>query len=337
MNTNRDRFPLLSVIVPVYNVEEYLPHCIDSILSQTFTDFELILVDDGSQDRSGAICDKYAQKDERVVVIHQSNGGVAAARNKGLDIACGVYITFIDPDDQLGDVDTYGDNIEYFLRNPDMDIIQYPTYSVSGKIIKVLYKPQERVLYKDQVIKNWYKGNGFINFCIWNKIYKKSVIENIRFPDGMIFEDIVFCSDLMDKAQIVYLSSKGCYKHYYRDGSLTCDKGKNKKLLFDAVWARTIILEKIKKYRFLDIDKIDFFLITLKMFLEISAISRNKRLKIVKSTLKNNIPPLKDALCFFNSRGRLDKQLIKLVLIKLLGIDIFSYIYILVLQVKRSN
>lgn len=331
---------LLSIIVPVYNVEEYLPRCIDSILSQTFIDFELILVDDGSQDRSGDICDKYAQKDERVVVIHQSNGGVAAARNRGLDIARGVYITFVDPDDQLGDVDTYGDNIEYFLRNPDMDIIQYPTYSVSGEVIKVLYKPHPQVLYKEQVIKNWYKGNGAINFCIWNKIYKKSVIENIHFPDGMIFEDIVFCSDLMNKAQIVYLSSKGCYKHYYRDGSLTRDNGKNKKLLFDAVWARAIILGKIKKYQFLDIDKIDFFLITLKMFLEISAISKNnknKRLKIVKSTLRNNIPSLRDILCFFNSRRRLDKQLIKLVLIKLLGIDIFSCIYILVLQVKRSK
>lgn len=95
--------PIISVIVPVYNVEKYLPRCIDSILAQTFTDFELILVDDGSPDNCGAICDEYAAKDKRVRVIHKSNGGVSSARNAGLDAASGEYVTFVDSDDYIAE------------------------------------------------------------------------------------------------------------------------------------------------------------------------------------------------------------------------------------------
>ncbi|MBQ9861711.1 MAG: glycosyltransferase [Clostridia bacterium] len=93
--------PTISVIVPVYNVERYLPRCIDSILSQTFTDFQLILIDDGSPDACGRICDEYAARDPRIGVIHQENAGVGSARNAGLDAAVGKYIYFIDPDDSL--------------------------------------------------------------------------------------------------------------------------------------------------------------------------------------------------------------------------------------------
>ena len=93
--------PELSIIVPVYKVEKYLPKCLDSILAQTFTDFELILIDDGSPDRCGDICDEYAAKDDRLIVIHQENKGVSAARNAGLDIARGEYIGFVDSDDWI--------------------------------------------------------------------------------------------------------------------------------------------------------------------------------------------------------------------------------------------
>lgn len=93
--------PEISIIVPIYNVEKYLPKCIESILSQTFTNFELILVNDGSKDRSGIICDEYASKDNRIKVIHKENGGVSSARNSGVDLASGKYIGFVDPDDYI--------------------------------------------------------------------------------------------------------------------------------------------------------------------------------------------------------------------------------------------
>ena len=97
----KNKMPKLSIIVPVYKVEQYINKCIDSILNQTFTDFELILVDDGSPDNCGKICDEYAQKDERVRVIHKENGGVSSARNLGIDEAKGEYVSFIDPDDWI--------------------------------------------------------------------------------------------------------------------------------------------------------------------------------------------------------------------------------------------
>ena len=95
--------PEISIIVPVYKVEKYLRHCVDSILAQTFTDFELLLIDDGSPDNSGAICDEYAEKDNRVRVFHKENGGVSSARNLGLDNARGTYIMFCDSDDYVAD------------------------------------------------------------------------------------------------------------------------------------------------------------------------------------------------------------------------------------------
>ena len=95
--------PIISVIVPVYNVEQYLPRCIDSILAQTFTDFELLLIDDGSKDKSGAICDAYARKDPRIRVFHKPNGGVSSARNMGLDNAKGEWIAFVDSDDWVNE------------------------------------------------------------------------------------------------------------------------------------------------------------------------------------------------------------------------------------------
>lgn len=110
--------PILSIIVPVYKVEQYLAECIESILAQTLTDWELILVDDGSPDGSGAICDRYAAHDGRIKVIHRPNGGVSAARNDALNIARGRYITFVDGDDYLGSISTYEENVEILETHP---------------------------------------------------------------------------------------------------------------------------------------------------------------------------------------------------------------------------
>lgn len=123
--------PILSVIVPVYNVEPYLSRCVDSILSQTFTNLELILVDDGSTDRSGAICDEGVIKDPRVKVFHELNAGVNTARNKGLNIAQGDYIAFVDGDDFIKP-NTFSEAIELLEQNDEIDILQYPEIYVHG-------------------------------------------------------------------------------------------------------------------------------------------------------------------------------------------------------------
>ena len=138
---------MLSVIIPVYNVEKYLRKCVDSILLQDFANMEVILVDDGSPDNSGAICDEYAEKDARVKVIHKENGGVSSARNTGLDVAQGKYIAFVDSDDYLLP-NSFQPNVEYMENHPDIDLLQFPiSYDERVEYVK-RYKQQkeEKVL-----------------------------------------------------------------------------------------------------------------------------------------------------------------------------------------------
>lgn len=202
--------PALSIIVPVYRVEQYLAECIDSILAQTFTGWELILVDDGSPDGSGAICDRYAARDSRIKVIHKPNGGVSAARNDALDIARGRYITFIDSDDYLGSVITYEENIEILETHPEVDIVQYlisdnasPVGSITGKA-SIL-----------EAIVQW-RITGYL--C--DKIFRHEVFANIRLPQGIQFAEDTWClTDMADCAQSVYVSDKGRYFYRYREDS----------------------------------------------------------------------------------------------------------------------
>ena len=116
---------MLSIITPVYNVEAYLDRCVQSVLSQSYRNIEMVLIDDGSTDGSGALCDKWAQEDSRVVVIHKENGGVSSARNAGLVRSKGDFLTFVDPDDFISP-ETYTVNMTYLLKHQDVDILQYP-------------------------------------------------------------------------------------------------------------------------------------------------------------------------------------------------------------------
>lgn len=190
--------PLLSVIVPIYKAEVYLDRCINSIIHQTLSDLELILIDDGSPDNCGEICDNYSQNDNRIKVIHKSNGGISAARNAGLEIATGKYITFVDSDDYLGDLSTYKENIDILLCNIDIEVLQYPTYLIKENRCSLLYGLNiDCDLKEDDVFKEWYRGVDIINYCVWNKIYKKETIAQLRFPETEIFEDIHFNKNLM--------------------------------------------------------------------------------------------------------------------------------------------
>ncbi|MDD4608609.1 MAG: glycosyltransferase, partial [Bacteroidaceae bacterium] len=119
--------PTLSIIVPVYRVEAHLAACIESILSQSYTNFELLLVNDGSPDTCGDICEQYAAKDKRIKVIHQENGGLSAARNSGIEQAKGIYITFVDSDDTIAP-HTYLSNMQLLLNDSSIDLLEYPAH-----------------------------------------------------------------------------------------------------------------------------------------------------------------------------------------------------------------
>lgn len=184
--------PLLSVIVPIYNSEHYLHKCIDSILSQSMSDFELILIDDGSVDSSGKICDEYAKKDTRIRVFHKENGGVSSARNLGLDNAQGEWIIFVDSDDWIDD------NLLVLLsaQSSEIDLIltsYYKHNKITGEVYKESY-PLSKKGTVDEILQN--DGNLIIGFFTpWAKFYRRSIIEkyNLRF-DILISsgEDTIF-------------------------------------------------------------------------------------------------------------------------------------------------
>lgn len=190
--------PLVSIIIPVYNVEKYLKKCVDSILSQSFTKFELILVDDGSTDNSPQICDEYTSKDNRVHVLHKKNGGVSAARNDGLDVAQGEYVSFIDSDDWVEE-----DYLQTLLNYNEFDIVFFSHRLIyeDGYSSKFLFQEKEADTRNIWNVITFLKKNStewnFYGYT-WNKIFRRAIIEKykVRFVEGLrVSEDEVFTLD----------------------------------------------------------------------------------------------------------------------------------------------
>ena len=209
--------PKVSVIVPVYKVEKYLNRCVDSILSQTFKDFEIILVDDGSPDRCGDICEEYAKKNNKVKVLHKKNGGLSDARNAGLNMATGKYIVFVDSDDYIDSnmidilykriVDTSADMAICNYLYVDEDETPMLEYTGSLAVEDIIYTGIQ-ILYGATT-----KGRiSFVTAC--NRIYKRELWDDIRFPKGKLFEDDHVLHKLCLKCDIVAGVSKPLY--FYR-------------------------------------------------------------------------------------------------------------------------
>lgn len=176
---------LISVIVPVYNVESYLEKCIESIQNQSYKSLEIILVNDGSTDSSGDICDKYAACDKRIRVIHQKNGGISSARNTGLEVANGDYIAFVDSDDYI-ELKMYEDLLN-ILKEYNLDIIDCGSFrDKNGMITGGCNDGQIEIYEKDDALR-LAMHDGFTS--VWNKLYKRDIVISIRFPEGRKFED----------------------------------------------------------------------------------------------------------------------------------------------------
>lgn len=217
----RNEMPVISIIVPVYNVEKYLPKCIDSILAQTFTDFELILVDDGSPDRCGEICDEYAGKDSRIVVIHKENGGQSSARNMGLDIARGEYIGFVDSDDYIAKdmYETLYNNL--VNNNADISICGIYHCYINGKIVS--NKPfMSKLVDNISALRIMIEGI-YTDVSACNKLYKRNIFDALRYPVGTTCEDLYLIADIMLKISSVYIDTTPKYYYLHREGSTTTD------------------------------------------------------------------------------------------------------------------
>jgi len=210
--------PLISVIVPVYNVEKYLVRCIESILVQTYTTFELILIDDGSPDSCGNICDCYAEKDSRIRVIHKSNQGVSAARNTGLDNATGEYIAFIDSDDWIHEKYLFLLLNAMISTNSYMSVCGYVRTNNEHALEEINCSECIQTLKSTQLL-NSHEMKSFTP----RRLYKKELLSNIRFNSNVMVEDALFNTEVIAKNpvfSVAYIPIP-LYAYYTRDGSLT--------------------------------------------------------------------------------------------------------------------
>lgn len=211
---NQDK--LISVIVPIYKVEKYLEKSIDSIINQTYKNLEIILIDDESPDNSGRICDEFAKKDSRVVVYHQNNKGVSGARNKGLELAHGDYIGFVDPDDYA---DPYLFEKLYkriTATSADIAVCGYRTVGIreeNHELCNLLWDGADAL---EKLVEN-----KLLTSHLWNKLFKKDLFSNLEFEVGKRYEDVRIIHKLFLKAQKVVALDEILYDYYIRKDSIT--------------------------------------------------------------------------------------------------------------------
>lgn len=213
----------VSVIIPIYNVEKYLEQCISSVCAQTYQNLEIILVDDGSSDSCGKICDSWEQKDERIRVIHQINGGVSKARNAGLDVASGEYVGFVDSDDYLHP-EMY-ENLVNAIKENGCQVAMCPYQAVDeeGKDIQRIKENLPPGVYSfEKLLTNMYRNAQFEGTCasVCNKLFAKKILENLRFAEGLGHEDEAFMNRYMEKTDKIAVIEPALYFYVQRHGSI---------------------------------------------------------------------------------------------------------------------
>ena len=215
---------MISVIVPVYNTEKFLNRCVDSILNQTYGDLEILLVDDGSTDKSPAICEEYAAVDPRVKVVHRENGGLSAARNTGIENATGEYFLFLDSDDEM--LPTMAEELLFALEKTDADIAICAFYQIiEGEPrpnIEVAETFDENLVgqirvYEGREKMEQFLANNLVTVVQWNKLFRRKIFDDIRYPEGKLHEDeFVIHRELDVAGKVAYIDRK--LHLYYRHG-----------------------------------------------------------------------------------------------------------------------
>lgn len=241
--------PLISVILPIYNVKAFLPRCIESVCRQTYDNIEIILVDDGSSDGCNQICEEYAKRDSRIKVLHKANGGLSDARNKGAEIAQGQYITFIDSDDYV--TDTY---VEYLYSlitkyNSRMALCTHTVVFESGK--EIVYGDGKDELLSSEVCMERMLYDDVINTSAWAKLYETDMVKKYQYPVGKLFEDIATTYKFFIESENVACGYQSQYFYMLRSTSIVYQKFNMKKLeLLEMTDGMAV--EVIKKYPHLD-------------------------------------------------------------------------------------
>lgn len=250
--------PKISIIVPIYNVEKYLIRCIESLLHQSLTEIEIILVDDGSVDTCPQICDDYAKRDSRIKVIHKNNEGLGFARNSGMELVCGEYVAFVDSDDFVA-LEMYERLYSVATSNQKLDAVYCGiNYFSEEKIVNSLVETTKEVLFYNDKIKNKFllgmlsrseKSRKIVEYemSVWHAIYKFDVLEknNITFCSERVYisEDIIFHIDFLKHAKSIGMIPKALYYYCYNNNSLTKtfrkDRFDKEKFLFQEILSRT--------------------------------------------------------------------------------------------------
>lgn len=210
----------ISVIVPIYNSEKFLEACLISLGNQVYENLEIILVDDGSTDSSFKIAKSFAEKDTRFKLFKKENGGQASARNLGLNKATGDFLSFVDSDDTVSP-DFFSENLKYFIKDPELEILQVPVFFNYGSANEKLKINSGRQIITTQKIFKHLIELGDITWIVCDKIFKKTLLENLRFKEGMLYEDNYLLVDILRKSKKIYLSAQGIYFYHYRPGSTT--------------------------------------------------------------------------------------------------------------------
>ena len=299
---------LISVVVPIYNVEEFLEKCVDSILSQSYSNLEIILVNDGSKDNCLKICRDYELKDSRIVVIDKENGGLSSARNAGIDKATGKYIMFIDSDDYIEKttVEKLYNNIS--SNGADISICNF-FYSYKNENIR--NNAILNTTIDDESKFSYLYGKYSLQTIIsWNKLYKRELFNEIRYPDGLIHEDQYIICDLLDKSKkINYMTDEILYYYVQRDNSIMSTFNINR---FDVIKGlnRRIEFFESKKYDMLinrtKVEKIQLLYQLLKESKKGTVEDKNKYIiKSEEMDFKNTFRELKGAKLDVKSKIKL--------------------------------
>ena len=312
---------LLSIITPVYNVEAYLDRCVKSILTQSYRNIEMILIDDGSTDGSSALCDKWAAEDSRVIVIHKANGGVSSARNAGLEVVKGEYLTFVDPDDFLAP-NTYFVNMEYLQAHQEVDILQYPYCNyINDDEVSDYHRPALALLSgAEEIFKNWWSGSP-LEYVIWNKIYKRFLWKDVRFNVGHISEDTCLVPKFVNQAKVLYISDQGLY-YYQRDrvDSYTYEYSFDKHL--DLFYAHAVIYDCFRMFPNMVTEKILAFTRLYRRLITAKQTDPIADTKAAQELITNSFPSWRE---IYTSR---DTEKLWLSVAKILGCNLFVKLFI---------
>lgn len=240
-----EQTPLISVIVPIYRVERYLSKCVESILNQTYRHLEIILVDDGSPDGSGAICDEFAEKDSRIWVIHKENGGLSDARNAGIEIAKGTYLAFVDGDDWI-EPDMYEAMLS-LMEKYGVKIVcagRYDENDATGELSVGLCPQREEALPGTEVVRRIFRWEG-LDSSACDKLFHRELFRDIRFPVGQVVEDVPTIYRVALLAGKAAMLPRPLYHYVHREQSITTASFSEK--TFHAVYSATRVYEDIRR------------------------------------------------------------------------------------------